>query len=449
MGVCLDKMSRFCTSLHPFLRISSNYLHTGVREGSQFNYKPFNIPHCKADMSLRFDGRVALVTGAGGGLGRSYALLLASRGAKVVVNDLGGSKSGEGLDNRAADLVVREIQTAGGAAVANYDSVEEGELLVKTALDSYGRIDIVVNNAGILRDRSFARLSETDWDLVHRIHLKGAFKVTQAAWPHMKGNNYGRIIMTSSVAGILGNFGQANYSAAKLGLIGLSNTLAVEGARFGIHSNVIVPMAASRLTEDILPPDVYDALLPDYIAPVVAWMCHEDCSETGSVVEAAGGWAGKYRWQRSEGKVFGRKENTSIESVKEHWDEVGDMSKVEYPESTQQATMDVVARIQQSSDSVETDDQEDETLSPLDAVGFVSSPTLYDYTFKDIILYALGIGVSTKDKYGLRYLYENHADFAPLPTFSVIPAMSGLDGLVTGQVPGLNFHLASVLHGEQ
>jgi 3-hydroxyacyl-CoA dehydrogenase/3a,7a,12a-trihydroxy-5b-cholest-24-enoyl-CoA hydratase len=183
-------------------------------------------------------------------------------------------RSGGGGDSRAADLVVQEIRASGGEAVPNYDSVEEGEKLVQTALNVYGRIDIVINNAGILRDKSFARLSEQDWDLVHRVHLRGAFKVSQAAWPYMKKNNFGRIIMTSSVAGIFGNFGQANYSAAKLGLVGLSNTLAEEGARFGIHSNVIIPMAASRLTQDILPPEVFDALSPDHIAPIVAWLCH-------------------------------------------------------------------------------------------------------------------------------------------------------------------------------
>ncbi|XP_023321911.1 peroxisomal multifunctional enzyme type 2 isoform X2 [Eurytemora carolleeae] len=400
-------------------------------------------------MSVRFDGRVALVTGAGGGLGRSYALLLAQRGAKVVVNDLGGSKSGGGGDSRAADLVVQEIRASGGEAVPNYDSVEEGEKLVQSALNVYGRIDIVINNAGILRDKSFARLSEQDWDLVHRVHLRGAFKVSQAAWPHMKKINFGRIIMTSSVAGIFGNFGQANYSAAKLGLVGLSNTLAEEGARFGIHSNVIIPMAASRLTQDILPPEVFDALSPDHIAPIVAWLCHEDCEENGSIVEAAGGWAGRYRWQRSKGIVLTdqRTKMVSLENVKDGWEKVIDMSEHEYPDSTQGATMDVVARIQESmsSDPGHSSDE----VSPLSAVGYTSKPVPFSYNFKDLIIYALGVGVSTKDKHGLRYLYENDEMFSALPTFGVIPAMSGLEDLVSGNIPGLDFHLANVLHGEQ
>jgi len=254
--------------------------------------------------------------------------------------------------------------------------------------------------------------------------------------------------MTSSIAGIFGNFGQANYGSAKMGLVGLSNTLAVEGERFGIHSNVIVPMAASRLTQDILPPDVFDALSPDHIAPVVGWLSHEDCQETGSVVEAAGGWAGKYRWERSVGAVL-RNPSTglvSLEDVREGWVNVVDMANSEYPESTNQATMDIVGRLQQSLPN-QTDPTKPQTV--MDAVGFTSEPYYFTYTFKDLILYALGVGVSTTDDNGLRFLYENHEDFSALPTFGVIPAMSGLDGLITGKVPGLEIELMNVLHGEQ
>lgn len=231
---------------------------------------------------LRFDGRVAIVTGAGAGLGREYALLLGSRGAKVVVNDLGGSQGGEGASNRAADNVVAEITRNGGIAVADYNSVVDGEKIVNTAIQHFGRIDIVVNNAGILRDRSILKISETDWTLVHDVHLKGSFKVTQAAWPHMRKNNYGRIIMTASNSGIYGNFGQANYSAAKMGLVGLANTVAIEGAKYNIHCNVIIPTAASRLTEGILPDMLFKELKPHLIAPVVIYLCHESCEDNGN-----------------------------------------------------------------------------------------------------------------------------------------------------------------------
>ncbi|RXG57307.1 Peroxisomal multifunctional enzyme type 2 [Armadillidium vulgare] len=242
---------------------------------------------------VRFDDQVAIVTGAGGGLGRAYALLFASRGAKVVVNDLGGNPSGEGKDSRAADVVVNEIRNAGGIAVADYNSVEDGEKIVETALQNFGRIDILVNNAGILRDKSFARISDADWDLVHRVHLRGSFMVTRAAFPHMKQQKFGRIIMTASTSGIYGNFGQANYSAAKLGLLGLSNTVSIEGAKYDIHCNTIAPMGGTRLTEGIIPPDLFKELKPELVAPIVLWLCHKDCEDNGSLYEAGGGWYAK------------------------------------------------------------------------------------------------------------------------------------------------------------
>ena len=219
---------------------------------------------------LRFDGRVAIVTGAGGGLGRSHALLLASRGAKVVVNDLGGSFTGEGKSGGAADKVVAEIKAAGGEAVANYDSVEDGDKIVKTAIDAFGRIDIVVNNAGILRDVSFAKMTQQDWDLVYKVHVLGAFRCTHAAWPHMRDAGYGRIIITASAAGIYGNFGQANYAMAKLGLHGFAQTLALEGKKRNIIVNTIAPIAGSRMTETVLPKELLDALKPEYVSALVA-----------------------------------------------------------------------------------------------------------------------------------------------------------------------------------
>ena len=192
---------------------------------------------------LRFDGRVAIITGAGGGLGRAYALLFAARGASVVVNDLGGGMHGEGAGTSAADRVVDEIIAAGGQAVANYDSVEDGERIVQTALDAFGRVDILVNNDGILRDASFHKMTEADWEKIYRVHLYGGFKVTHAIWPYLRDQGYGRVIMTSSAAGLYGNFGQANYGSAKLGLLGLANSLAVEGEKRNVLVNTIAPLA--------------------------------------------------------------------------------------------------------------------------------------------------------------------------------------------------------------
>jgi len=202
---------------------------------------------------LGYDGKVAVITGAGGGLGRQHALLLASRGALIVVNDLGGAVDGGGSDASAAQKVVDEIRAAGGEAVANHDSVstpEGGESIIKTAIDAYGRVDIVINNAGILRDKTFHNMTSEFVDPVIDVHLKGAFNVTRPAWIHMREQGYGRVISTSSAAGIFGNFGQANYGAAKMGLVGFTRVLAAEGAKYNIKSNVIAPLALTRMTEN-------------------------------------------------------------------------------------------------------------------------------------------------------------------------------------------------------
>ncbi|MGH2899323.1 MAG: SDR family oxidoreductase, partial [Solirubrobacteraceae bacterium] len=264
---------------------------------------------------LRFDGRVAIVTGAGGGLGRAHALLLASRGAKVVVNDLGGSHTGEGKSSSMADKVVAEIKEKGGEAVANYDSVEDGDKIVKTAIDAFGKIDIVINNAGILRDVSFPKMTQSDWDLVYRVHVLGAFRVTHAAWPHLRDQGYGRVIFTASAAGIYGNFGQANYSMAKLGLHGLAQTLALEGAKKNVRVNTIAPIAGSRMTETVMPPALVDALKPELVSPLVARLAHESNEETGALFEVGGGFYAKLRWERSSGKTFRLGRSVSVEDV--------------------------------------------------------------------------------------------------------------------------------------
>jgi len=345
--------------------------------------------------------------------------------------------------------VVEEIREAGGEAVPNYDSVEDGEKVVQGALDNFGRVDILINNAGILRDKSILRLSDSDWDLVHRVHLRGAFLTSRAAWPHMKKNKYGRIVMTSSVAGLFGNFGQANYSAAKLGLVGLSNTLALEGARSGIQSNVIVPMAASRLTKDILPPDMFESLGPEHIAPVVAWMCHEQCTDTGLVIEAMGGWAGRHQNWRGKGVALLDRVGGQVtpEMVATRWEEITSMEEAEAHENHQEATGLVMARIADNLNEEQEDGGGEKGVK--DAIGYESKPYNFRYSFREAIIYALSVGVSTQDANGLRFLYEDHPQFGPLPTFGVIPAMSGTDGLVTGGVPGLEIDLTQVLHGEQ
>jgi NAD(P)-dependent dehydrogenase (short-subunit alcohol dehydrogenase family) len=285
---------------------------------------------------LRFDGRVAIITGAGGALGKAYALLFASRGASVVVNDLGASMDGrQGAGSSApAQLVVNEIQKMGGKAVANYDSVENGDKIVKCAIDNFGRVDIVINNAGILRDVSFAKMSDEQWETIFKVHMNGAYKVARAAWPYMQKQKYGRIINTSSAAGLYGNYGQANYSAAKLGLVGFSNVLAKEGKKFNIIANTIAPIAGSRMTETVMPADMVAALKADYVAPLVAYLSHESCKETGETFEVGAGWVAKVRFQRSSGHFFDVSKGLSIEQIAAGISKVGDYSNPSYPKET-------------------------------------------------------------------------------------------------------------------
>jgi len=240
---------------------------------------------------LGFDGKVAIITGAGGGLGRSHALDLARRGALVVVNDLGGASDGTGHSETAAQKVVDEIKAAGGEAVASYDSVatpEGGAAIVETAVDAFGRVDIIVNNAGILRDTSFKNMTPEQVNPVLDVHLRGAFYVTQPAWQRMRDQGYGRIVNTSSAAGIFGNFGQTNYGAAKMGLVGLTRVLAVEGAKNNIKANAIAPVAKTRMTEELFGAAM-DQLTPELVTPVVTYLAHEDCSVSGEVYSVGGG----------------------------------------------------------------------------------------------------------------------------------------------------------------
>ncbi|NBS29670.1 MAG: SDR family NAD(P)-dependent oxidoreductase [Actinobacteria bacterium] len=273
--------------------------------------------------ALGFDGKVAVITGAGGGLGRQHALLMASRGALVVVNDLGGSVDGSGSDKGAAAKVVDEIVALGGEAVADTNSVataEGGEAIIKTALDAFGTVDIVINNAGILRDKAFHNMDESLVDPVLDVHLKGAFNVTGPAFRVMREKGYGRIISTSSAAGIFGNFGQANYGAAKMGLVGFTRVLAVEGARFNIAANAIAPIALTRMTEDLLG-DLGQKLQPDYVAPLVTFLAHESCDATGRVFSVGGGRVAEVFIGECQGFTDA---NLSPESVRDNWSTICD-----------------------------------------------------------------------------------------------------------------------------
>lgn len=290
---------------------------------------------------ITFDGRVAVVTGAGGGLGRTYALELARRGARVVVNDLGGSVDGTGSSESAADRVVSEIAEGGGEAVANYDSVsseEGGKSIVDTALEAFGRLDIVVNNAGILRDRSFSKMSMDEVNAVIDVHLRGAFHVSQPAFAVMREAGYGRFVFTSSASGLFGNFGQANYGAAKAGLVGLSNVLAIEGAKYNIKSNAVAPIARTRMTEDLLGP-LADLVKPEQVTPLVVYLCSEANEHTHEIFTAGGGRYGRVFIGTNQGWFAGSEDVPSVEDIFEHIDEIRDISDPVVPSSNQDEMM--------------------------------------------------------------------------------------------------------------
>ena len=271
--------------------------------------------------------RVIVVTGAGGGLGREYALTLAKEGASVIVNDLGGSRDGTGAGHNMADTVVEEIKSAGGRAAANYDSVAEpegAENIIKTALDEFGAIHGVVSNAGILRDGTFHKMTFENWDSVLKVHLYGGYNVIRAAWPHFREQSYGRVVVATSTSGLFGNFGQTNYGAAKLGLVGLINSLALEGAKYNIHANAVAPIAATRMTEDILPKEVLEKLTPEYVAPVVSYLCTEENPNSASVFVVGGGKVQRVALFQNDGITFDKP--PTVDDVATHWDEITDLS---------------------------------------------------------------------------------------------------------------------------
>jgi NAD(P)-dependent dehydrogenase (short-subunit alcohol dehydrogenase family) len=274
---------------------------------------------------IRFDGKVAIVTGAGGGLGRQHALELARRGAKVVVNDLGGSMDGSGAHSEASLKVVEEIKAAGGEAIANGSSVTDDAgvaKMVQDAMDAWGRIDILIANAGILRDKTFAKMEFGDFSVVVDVHLFGTVKPVKAVWEIMRTQNYGRIVVTTSSSGLYGNFGQSNYGAAKLGLIGLMNTLKLEGQKNNVHVNAISPVAATRMTENLgMPPQVLEQLKPEYVTPGVVFLCSEE-APTGAVLTAGAGAFALARIVETEGVYLGHE--ASVEGVRDNWAKISD-----------------------------------------------------------------------------------------------------------------------------
>ncbi|KAJ2734163.1 hypothetical protein IW152_002502 [Coemansia sp. BCRC 34962] len=392
---------------------------------------------------LRFDGKVAVVSGAGNGLGRAYAHMFARSGAKVVVNDLGYVEH-EGKKVRAADLVVSDIRRMGGEAVANYDSVEDGEKLVDTAIRSFGRIDIVVNNAGILRDKAFANATEQDWDLVYRVHLRGTYKVSKAAWPHFVKQKSGAIINTNSAVGIFGNFGQTNYAAAKAGIQGFTDTLAIEGAKYGIRANAIAPNAGTAMTATIMPAEIVEVLKPDYVAPLVGYLAHESTPHTGKLFQVGSCWISEIRRQRSGGVGFPMNRPLTPEAIAQRWKDIVnfDDGRAHHVADTRQSS----AELLDNASNTEEEEEEAEEEGKVDlarAYADKSEPQVFDYTKRDVVLYALGIGASRRD---LPLVYENSDAFQTFPTFAVLTAFHTRQDIMSYLPP---FNPMMLLHGEQ
>ena len=282
------------------------------------------------DMQILFDDKVAIITGAGSGLGRSYALFLSSRGAKIVVNDLGVPENGTGRSEPSAQMVVEEIKSRGGEAVANFDSVaniEGAQKIVKDALKHFGTLDILINNAGILRDKSFLKMPLEDFELVLRVHLMGSVYVTRAALPVMKEKGYGRIVMTTSVAGLFGNFGQTNYSAAKMGIVGFMNSLKLEAEKYNILINTVAPLAATELAKQtgVFPEKILPLLSPELVTPLVAYLCSEACHTSGDIISAGGGYYAKAQMVEGPGIRINPGEEITPERIAQSYDNINNM----------------------------------------------------------------------------------------------------------------------------
>ena len=297
-------------------------------------------------MTISFEGRSAIVTGAGGGLGRAYALELARRGARVVVNDLGGARDGSGTSDAAAQ-VVEEIEAAGGTAIANGASVTDEEqvrAMVAAAREAFGRVDILINNAGILRDKSFAKMDMADFRAVLDVHLIGSAICTRAVWEPMREQAYGRILMTASSTGLYGNFGQANYGAAKLGLVGLAKTLSLEGAKYNVRVNSIAPTAATRMTMDLFPPEFHDLFQPELVVPAALFLVSED-APTNAIVGAGAGVVQAAFVTLTAGVALPEDDRTP-EAVAAAWDRITDRAGEIVPQAGAEQAASILARLQ-------------------------------------------------------------------------------------------------------
>ncbi|RQM07948.1 hypothetical protein DH86_00000833 [Scytalidium sp. 3C] len=412
--------------------------------------------------TLDFSGRVALVTGGGAGIGRAYCLAFAKYGASVVVNDLADPEP-----------VVQEIKKLGGKAVGVKASAEDGDVVVKAAIDAFGRIDIVINNAGILRDKAFTNMDDKMWDQVMNVHLRGTYKVTKAAWPYFLKQKYGRVVNTTSTSGIYGNFGQANYAAAKCGILGFSRALAREGAKYNIYVNTIAPNAGTAMTRTILPDELVQAFKPEYIAPLVVALSSDKVPKppTGGLFETGSGWVGRTRWQRTGGHGFPVDVKLTPEMVVKEWERITnfDDGRADHPEDGQDGLKSIMANMQNrrggKSKSDAGSEVNQEILNNIETAKKAKAKgSEFKYEERDAILYNLGVGAKkTQLQYVLYavvpqlitlqlsanvFYSEGNENFQVLPSFGVIPffgaeAPYSMDDIVP------NFNPMMLLHGEQ
>ncbi|KAF8896265.1 peroxisomal hydratase-dehydrogenase-epimerase [Infundibulicybe gibba] len=388
--------------------------------------------NAQASPEIRFNGKTVIITGAGAGLGRAYALMYGKLGANVVINDV--SKEG-------ASAVADEVTKAGGKATTVICSAEDGERIVKAAMDAFGSVHALIANAGILRDKSFQAMTEQEWDAVLAVHLRGTYKCAKAVWPIFQQQKFGRIVTTCSQVGIWGakELGYCQYSSAKAGITGLTRTLAIEGKKYNILCNVIAPSAGTAMTSTVWcvgrsPQEMVDAFKPDFIAPLVGYLSSADNeSTTGSLFEVLGGWAAQTRWQRAGGIGFPTNKPYTPEDVAANWGAITSFDeRATHPASGQEAIQQVFS------------DPEDSQLVADAKNNHTQDPVPYSYTERDIILYNIGIGATEKE---LQWTYEGDDEFSALPTFGVIPQFAASSGLSLDWLP--NFNPAKLLHGEQ
>jgi multifunctional beta-oxidation protein len=373
-------------------------------------------------------------------LGRAYALQFAKLGAKIVVNDLVNP-----------DTVVQEIQKLGGQAVGNKANVVDGEAVVKGAIDAYGRVDVLINNAGILRDKAFANMTDEQWDIIHQVHLFGTYACSKAAWPYMLKQKYGRIINTTSTSGIYGNFGQANYASAKCGILGFSRSLALEGKKYNIFVNTIAPNAGTNMTRTIMPEEMVQALKPDYVAPLVVLLCSDKAPQpTGGLYEVGMGWFAQTRWQRTGGHGFPIDVKLTPEAVLEQWQKINnfDDGRADHPHDNASGLARIMANMQNKSNKGDKKEKKDgsEYLKAMEAAKAAKAEgTPFEYTQRDVILYNLGIGAKRTE---LPYVYEGDDNFQVLPSFGVIPPFNAVPPYSLSDIVP-NFSPMMLLHGEQ